>query len=92
MPNELNANADLRAAITAMGASAREAGRELARSSTGQRNRALEAAAKELVDREKGRPIKKLEMHAEDGRLLAPGDTALKPRRSSKVAGRSRPG
>jgi len=45
-----------------------------------------------LVDREKGRPIKKLEMHAEDGRLLAPGDTALKPRRSSKMAGRSRPG
>src|SRR5688572_10179663 len=54
MPNELNANAELRAAIAAMGAAAREAGRELSRSSTGQRNRALEAAAKELVDREKG--------------------------------------
>jgi hypothetical protein len=33
-----------------------------------------------LVDREKGRPVKKLEMHAEDGRLLTPADTTLKPR------------
>ncbi|WP_439367006.1 winged helix-turn-helix transcriptional regulator [Bradyrhizobium sp. DASA03005] len=33
-----------------------------------------------LVDREKGRPVKKLEMHAEDGRLLNPADTTLKPR------------
>ncbi|WP_234678793.1 winged helix-turn-helix transcriptional regulator [Bradyrhizobium monzae] len=33
-----------------------------------------------LVDRAKGRPVKKLEMHAEDGRLLAQGDTMLKPR------------
>lgn len=33
-----------------------------------------------LVDREKGRPVKKLEMRAEDGRLLSPADTALKPR------------
>jgi DNA-binding HxlR family transcriptional regulator len=33
-----------------------------------------------LVDREKGRPVKKLELHAEDGRLLAPADTTLKPR------------
>ncbi|WP_439403296.1 winged helix-turn-helix transcriptional regulator [Bradyrhizobium sp. DASA03068] len=32
------------------------------------------------VDREKGRPVKKLEMHAEDGRLLNPADTTLKPR------------
>jgi glutamate-5-semialdehyde dehydrogenase len=53
MPNELNANADLRAAITAMGAAAREAARALARSSAGVRNRALDAAAEELVDREK---------------------------------------
>lgn len=45
-----------------------------------------------LVDRDKGRPVKKLEMRAEDGRLLAPGDTTLKPRRSSKVVGRSRSG
>jgi len=40
-----------------------------------------------LVDREKGRPIKKLEMHAEDGRLLTPADTMVKlrpaPRRRS---------
>ena len=40
-----------------------------------------------LIDREKGRPIKKLEMHAEDGRLLTPADTMVKlrpaPRRRS---------
>jgi DNA-binding HxlR family transcriptional regulator len=40
-----------------------------------------------LVDREKGRPIKKLERHAEDGRLLTPADTMVKlrpaPRRRS---------
>ena len=53
MPNDLNANADLRATITAMGAAARDASRDLARSGTGERNRALEAAAEELVDREK---------------------------------------
>jgi len=33
-----------------------------------------------LVDREKGRPVKRLEMRAEDGRLLSPVDTMLKPR------------
>ncbi|MGY4514404.1 winged helix-turn-helix transcriptional regulator [Bradyrhizobium sp. USDA 3650] len=33
-----------------------------------------------LVDREKGRPVKKLELRAEDGRLLAQTDTTLKPR------------
>ena len=33
-----------------------------------------------LVDRAKGRPVKKLEMRAEDGRLLSPADTMLKPR------------
>ncbi|MBR0829592.1 helix-turn-helix transcriptional regulator [Bradyrhizobium manausense] len=33
-----------------------------------------------LVDREKGRPVRKLEMRAEDGRLLSPADTMLKPR------------
>lgn len=33
-----------------------------------------------LVDRKKGRPVKKLEMRAEDGRLLTPADTMLKPR------------
>ncbi len=54
MPNDLNANADLRATMIAMGAAAREASRALARSETGTRNRALEAAAKEMLDREKG--------------------------------------
>ncbi|KYK49675.1 HxlR family transcriptional regulator [Bradyrhizobium liaoningense] len=33
-----------------------------------------------LVDRAKGRPVKMLEMRAEDGRLLSPADTTLKPR------------
>ena len=33
-----------------------------------------------LVDREKGRPVRKLELRAQDGRLLEPADTALKPR------------
>jgi DNA-binding HxlR family transcriptional regulator len=33
-----------------------------------------------LVDRENGRPVRKLELHSQDGRLLASADTALKPR------------
>jgi DNA-binding HxlR family transcriptional regulator len=33
-----------------------------------------------LVDREMGRPVKKLELHAADGRLLDFGETTLKPR------------
>ncbi|MCK1664213.1 helix-turn-helix domain-containing protein [Bradyrhizobium sp. 153] len=33
-----------------------------------------------LVDRAKGCPVKKLELRAEDGRLLSPADTTLKPR------------
>src|SRR5215468_5893655 len=33
-----------------------------------------------LVDREKGRPVKKLELHAADGRLLGFGETTLKAR------------
>jgi DNA-binding HxlR family transcriptional regulator len=37
-----------------------------------------------LVDRETGRPVRKLELHAQDGRLLGFGDTTLKPRRASK--------
>lgn len=37
-----------------------------------------------LVDREKGLPVKKLEMHAEDGRLLSPADTTLKPRQARR--------
>ncbi len=33
-----------------------------------------------LVDREKGKPVRKLALHAQDGRLLGPADTALTPR------------
>ena len=33
-----------------------------------------------LVDRAKGRPVRKPELRAEDGRLLSPADTTLKPR------------
>jgi len=44
-----------------------------------------------LVDRESGRPVKKLELHARDGRLLGAGDTALKPRPSSLRTKRSNP-
>ena len=33
-----------------------------------------------LVDREKGRPVRKLELRAADGRLLSQADTKLKPR------------
>ena len=33
-----------------------------------------------MVDRAKGRPVKKLELHAEDGRLLSLADITLKPR------------
>jgi len=32
-----------------------------------------------LVDRTNGRPVRKLEIRAEDGRLLADGDTELRP-------------
>jgi DNA-binding HxlR family transcriptional regulator len=33
-----------------------------------------------MVDRDKGRPVAKLELRAQDGRLLSVGDTLLKPR------------
>ena len=33
-----------------------------------------------LVDRDKGRPVRKLELRAADGRLLSQADTTLKPR------------
>ena len=36
-----------------------------------------------LVDRNKGRPVRKLEIRAEDGRLLADGDTELRPNPAS---------
>jgi DNA-binding HxlR family transcriptional regulator len=38
-----------------------------------------------LVDRDKGRPVKKLELRAEDGRLLSAVDTTLKPRRAART-------
>ena len=53
MPNDLNASADVRAMVRAMGEAARSARRELARAPTAAKNRALEAAAGALVDREK---------------------------------------
>ena len=37
-------------------------------------------AAYWLVDREKGRPVRRLELYSQDGRLLTSADTALKPR------------
>ena len=33
-----------------------------------------------LIDRESGRPVRKLELHSQYGRLLGAADTALKPR------------
>ena len=38
-----------------------------------------------MVDRDHGRPVKKLELHAADGRLLGVGDTMLKPRPAGRV-------
>jgi len=37
-----------------------------------------------LVDREKGKPVRKLALYSQDGRLLSAADTALKPRTSTK--------
>jgi DNA-binding HxlR family transcriptional regulator len=37
-----------------------------------------------LVDRDSGRPVKKLELHASDGRLIGPGEITLKPKPASK--------
>jgi DNA-binding HxlR family transcriptional regulator len=41
-----------------------------------------------LVDREKGKPVRRLELHAQDGRLLGVGDIALKRRTAGKTARR----
>lgn len=41
-----------------------------------------------LVDRNKGRPVRKLELRAHDGRLLGDGDTELRP--NPGVKGRRR--
>ena len=51
--NDLNAPIDAASMVKAMGEAARAAGPLLARSSTATRNRALEEAARSLVDREK---------------------------------------
>jgi DNA-binding HxlR family transcriptional regulator len=40
-----------------------------------------------LIDRQRGRPVRKLELHSQDGRLLRLADTALKPRRGAKRIG-----
>src|SRR5450432_3711383 len=37
-----------------------------------------------LVDRDKGRPVRKLELRAEDGRLLGNGDTEVRPNSGAK--------
>ena len=37
-----------------------------------------------LVDRENGRPLRKLELRSQDGRLLGGGDTTLKPNALAK--------
>jgi DNA-binding HxlR family transcriptional regulator len=37
-----------------------------------------------LVDREKGRPVRKLALYSQDGKLLTAADTALKPRGPAK--------
>jgi glutamate-5-semialdehyde dehydrogenase len=53
MPNDLNASADVRPMVQAMGEAARLASRAVARATTAAKNRALEAAADALVEREK---------------------------------------
>ncbi len=41
-----------------------------------------------LVDKEKGKPVRKLELYSQDGRLLNASDIALKPRPAGKQAKR----
>ena len=53
MPNDLTASPELRALMLAMGERARAASRLLAKAPSGAKNRALEAAAEALRDREK---------------------------------------
>ena len=43
-----------------------------------------ETIATVLIDRDSGRPVRKLELRSQDGRLLTAVDTALKPRPSAK--------
>jgi DNA-binding HxlR family transcriptional regulator len=44
-----------------------------------------EEIATMLVDREKGRPVRKLELRSQDGRLLGGGDTMLKPNPKARI-------
>jgi DNA-binding HxlR family transcriptional regulator len=44
---------------------------------------APDPCATSLVDRDKGRPVQKLQLRAQDGRLLGAGDTEVRP--NSKV-------
>jgi DNA-binding HxlR family transcriptional regulator len=48
-----------------------------------------ETIATVLVDRDKGRPVRKLELRSQDGRLLTAADTSLKPRPSKRRRGAS---
>ena len=41
-----------------------------------------------LVDRENGKPVRKLALYSQDGRLLTSADTTLKPRPAAKRAKR----
>jgi len=43
-----------------------------------------EEIATVLIDKEKGRPVRKLELYSQDGRLLGADDIALKPRPAGK--------
>src|SRR5215470_3989104 len=53
MPDDLNASPDIRALVQSMGEAARGASRLLAPAPTAVKNKALEAGAEALVDREK---------------------------------------
>src|SRR3984893_2695325 len=44
-----------------------------------------EEIATMLVDREKSRPVRKLELRSQDGRLLGGGDTMLKPNPKARI-------
>jgi len=48
-----------------------------------------EEIATTMVDRETGKPVKKLALYSQDGRLLSAADTALKPRLAAKRARRA---
>ena len=47
------------------------------------------ACATVLVDRDQGRPVRKLELHAGNGRLLGVGDTELRPNPATRRRQRS---